>query len=208
MFLFCFVFLNFFSRSLASLFYFFRRRSRFFSDALRVNGTSTLRRSQQAGLVAACREMGVAVTAWSPLGKGASNLLTHPTLTRIATSHHESSISGSGGGGGGDWAKTKTAADVALRWNAQRGVAIIPKSTSASHLANNLTCADGSWSLTGAEMKEVASVDLGKRRVPDFIGVWPTTSHPAAVVLGRVLGMCARVFFTVVPITIDLKAPQ
>ena len=174
----------------------------------------TLCRSQQADLVAACREMGVAVTAWSPLGKGASNLLTHPTLTRIATNHGESIISGGndGDGGGGGSAKTivktKTAADVALRWNAQRGVAIIPKSTSASHLANNLTCADGSWSLTEAEMREMAAVDLGKRRVPDFIGVWPSTSHPAAVVLGKVLGTCARVFFAVVPITIDLKAPQ
>jgi hypothetical protein len=65
-----------------------------------------------------------------------------------------------------------------------------------------------SWRLTEAEMEEVAGVDLGKRRVPDFLGVWPSTSHPAAVGLGKVLGVVARAFFAVVPITVDLKAPQ
>ena len=37
------------------------------------------------------------------LGKGAANLLTHPTLARVAAAHSEAGVG-------------KTAADVALRW--------------------------------------------------------------------------------------------
>lgn len=54
----------------------------------------------------------------------------------------------------------------------------------------------------------MSGMDRSRRRVPDFLGVWPETSHPAAVVLGKVLALAARVFFAVVPITVDMKAPQ
>lgn len=68
--------------------------------------------------------------------------------------------------------------------------------------------ADGSWRLTAAEMEAMAGVDRSRRRVPDLLGVCPETSHPAAVALGRVLALAARAFFAVVPITVDMKAPQ
>jgi len=148
--------------------------------------------NQQPALLAACREMGVVLTAWSPLGKGAAGILTHPTLMRVAAAH------------GAGW----TAADVALRWNAQRGVVIIPKSTSTAHLARNLSAVDGSWRLTDTEMDAIAAADEGRRRVPDFIGVWPTTSRAAAVVFGRVLALLARAVFAVVPNTLDMQARQ
>lgn len=161
---------------------------------------------QQQGLVASCLEMGVVVTAWSPLGKGAANILKHPTLRRIAAgvksvvegktslrSNEES-----------DW----TAADVALRFNVQRGVAVIPKSTSKRHLARNLRAADGSWSLSVEDMSALLACDRGRRRVPDLIGVWPASCHPAARVCGWLLAALARIVFAVVPNALDLKAPQ
>lgn len=161
------------------------------------------RRSQQPGLVSACREMGVVVTAWSPLGKGAANLLTHPTLATVAANHpdgaegHRSKTAadvalrwGWGGGGGGaprpahafTTAGTHRLTDPSLesvpcfyffqtsaltgstctalafkrvhlmgqpvpvttwRWNVQRGVVVIPKSTSRSHLTRNLSAVRG-----------------------------------------------------------------
>ena len=83
---------------------------------------------QQPELVAACEAMDVVLTAWSPLGKGTASLMRHPTLLDIARRRE-----GEGEGEGEDdveGTSLASAADVALRWNTQRGVVVIPKSTS------------------------------------------------------------------------------
>lgn len=202
--------------------------------------------NQQPTLVAACREMGVVVTAWSPLGKGAANLLKHPTLARVAAAHQKTPADVALRCGGAnmmyifsfgtqthdEWLKmlvpirhlvsaaveyvfkgasihsARAALSPTPRWNVQRGVVIIPKSTSRLHLEGNLSAGDGSWRLAAAEMDDIAGVDLGKRRVPDFLGVWPSTSHWSAVALGKVLASAARAVFAVVPNNVDMRAPQ
>lgn len=76
----------------------------------------------QAELLAYCRSKQIAVTAYSPLGRGTvkgTALLASPVVTRIAR-HHEVS-----------------AASVILRWNVQRGVAVIPKSVTPSRIVSN-----------------------------------------------------------------------
>ena len=161
---------------------------------------------QQPELVAACEAMDVVLTAWSPLGKGTASLMRHPTLLDIARRRE-----GEGEGEGEDdveGTSLASAADVALRWNTQRGVVVIPKSTSTAHLAGNLRAADGSWSLTKEEMGAVAAMDEGRRRVPDVVGVWPATASSAAKAAGKVLGWIARGVFAVVPNRIDMMAPQ
>ena len=47
----------------------------------------------------------------------------------------------------------KTGAQVALRWAVQRGIPVIPKSTSAKHLSENLDLF--TWSLADAEMSQL-----------------------------------------------------
>ena len=165
---------------------------------------------QQPELVAACEAMGVVLTAWSPLGKGAASLIRHPTLLDIARRGGGEREGERNGEGEGDveGRSVASAADVALRWNTQRGVVVIPKSTSPAHLAGNLRAADGSWSLTEEEMGAVAAMDEGRRRVPDLVGVWPETASSAAKAAGKVLGWIARGVFAVVPNRIDMKAPQ
>ena len=161
---------------------------------------------QQPELVTACEAMGVAVTAWSPLGKGARALMENPVLERLAAGDGAPASSSSSSSSGGT--ARRGPADVALRWNTQRGVAVIPKSTSGAHLRANLRAGDGSWALSREGMAAVAGLDAGKRRVPDLLGVWPATANPAAIAAGWVVRNIARAVFAVVPNRVDLMAPQ
>ena len=56
---------------------------------------------------------GVVPQAWGPLAEGKHGIFTDPELTEIGKKYG------------------KSAAQVVLRWNAQRGVSIIPKSVGA-----------------------------------------------------------------------------
>ena len=55
------------------------------------------------------------------------------------------------------------AAQVALRWNTQRGVVIIPKSSNPDRMAQNLDIWD--FSLTEDEMKVISAKDLGHSEI-------------------------------------------
>ena len=85
---------------------------------------------QQADVVDYCRERGIAVTAWSPLMQG--HFTDEPALAEIGARHG------------------KTPAQVLLRWDVQRGVATIPKSTHRGRIAQNIDVFD--FALTEAEV--------------------------------------------------------
>ncbi len=53
----------------------------------------------------------------------------------------------------------KSAAQVALRWNAQRGVVVIPKSVHKDRIEQNIDIWD--FSLTSEDMAEIAALDIG-----------------------------------------------
>ena len=59
----------------------------------------------------------------------------------------------------------KTAAQVALRWNVQRGVSIIPKSVHVKRMQQNLDIWD--FYLTDDEIKIIAAKDLGHSEIVD-----------------------------------------
>lgn len=69
------------------------------------------------------RSMGITTQAWSPLGRG-SALLGQPAVTSIAT------------------AMGRTPAQIVIRWHVEENHALIPKSTDASRLAENLDVFD------------------------------------------------------------------
>jgi len=108
--------------------------------------------NQQAQLVRWCLEQQIAVTGFSPLGAGGyvelsmatpeESALTSPVVTRIAEKHG------------------KAAAQVILRWGLQRGYAIIPKSTQAARLQQNLQL---DFSLDEEDMAGMATLEQGKR---------------------------------------------
>ena len=90
---------------------------------------------------------GVVPQAWGPLAEGKHGIFTDPELTAIGKKYG------------------KSAAQVALRWNVQRGVAIIPKSVHVERMEQNLDIWD--FTLTDEEMAIIAGKDLGHSEIVD-----------------------------------------
>lgn len=88
---------------------------------------------------------GVAPQAWGPLAEGKHGIFTDPVLTEIGNKYG------------------KTAAQIALKWNAQRGVSIIPKSVHVERMEQNIDIWD--FTLTDDEMNKIAEKDLGHSEI-------------------------------------------
>lgn len=89
--------------------------------------------SQQA-VLETLRDMGAALTAWSPIAQG--RVVNDPVLNAIGAAHG------------------KSATQVTLRWLIQQeGVIAIPRTTSATRAAENLSVFD--FALTEAEMAAI-----------------------------------------------------
>lgn len=88
---------------------------------------------------------GVVPQAWGPLAEGKHGIFTDPVLTEIGKKYD------------------KSAAQVALKWNAQRGVSIIPKSVHVERMEQNIDIWD--FKLTDEEMAKVAAKDLGHSEI-------------------------------------------
>lgn len=93
------------------------------------------------------KEFGVQPEAWGPLAEGQHGIFTNPVLTEIGKKYG------------------KTAAQVSLRWNTQRGVVIIPKSTHRERMEENLNIWD--FTLSDEEMKAITALDLGHSEIID-----------------------------------------
>lgn len=93
------------------------------------------------------KEFGVQPEAWGPLAEGQHGIFTNPVLTEIGKKYG------------------KTAAQVSLRWNTQRGVVIIPKSTHRERMEENLNIWD--FTLSDEDMKVIAGLDLGHSEIID-----------------------------------------
>ena len=59
----------------------------------------------------------------------------------------------------------KTAAQVVLRWNIQRGVVIIPKSTHKERMEQNFNVLD--FALTQEEMDKISALTLDRSEIID-----------------------------------------
>ena len=86
------------------------------------------------------KEYGVAPEAWAPLAEGKHGIFTNPVLKKIADKYG------------------KSTAQIALKWNNQRGVIIIPKSTNPEYMDQNRDILD--FELTEDEMNEISSLSL------------------------------------------------
>lgn len=93
------------------------------------------------------REFGVQPEAWGPLAEGKQGIFTHPVLTGIGAKYG------------------KSAAQVALRWNVQKGVVIIPKSVHRERMEENLNIWD--FKLDEGDMKAIEALDLGHSEIID-----------------------------------------
>ena len=93
--------------------------------------------------------------AWAPLGGGRYNPFEDEMLKGIAAKYN------------------KSVGQVILRWNIQRGVIVIPKSTHVERIKENIDIFD--FELNEEEMKQISSLDMGysgsraKHFEPDFV---------------------------------------
>ncbi len=96
---------------------------------------------QQRELESACRELGVPLTAYSPLARGRA--VREPALAELGRVHG------------------KSPAQVALRWLVQRDCVVIPKASAPERLRENLELF--AFQLSDTEMERIARLDTGKR---------------------------------------------
>jgi alcohol dehydrogenase (NADP+) len=115
---------------------------------------------QQNALLRFCRQQGIALTAYSPLGSpaagGPTPLLSEPVITAIAAAHGASP------------------AQVLLAWGLACGTAVIPKSVHRERLAANLAAAQ--LRLNPGELEQIAALDRHHRFVDGSF--WELPSGP------------------------------
>ena len=102
---------------------------------------------QQENALALMKEYGIVPEAWGPFAEGKHGIFTHPVLTAIGEKYG------------------KTAAQVALRWNVQRGVVVIPKSVHKDRMEQNFAIWD--FALSEDDMQRIAQLDLGHSEIVD-----------------------------------------
>lgn len=101
----------------------------------------------QEGAIENMKSYGVVPQAWGPLAEGKHGIFTDEKLVAIGNKYG------------------KSTAQIALRWNAQRGVSIIPKSVHVERMEQNIDIWD--FSLTEEEMETIAAMDLGHSEIVD-----------------------------------------
>ena len=109
---------------------------------------------QQTALQRLHSEHGILTQAWSPIGGITfyrdgehTSTLEDPVIVEIAQAHG------------------KSPAQVMLRWGLQHGRSVIPKSTKAQRIAENIDVFD--FELTAEEMTAIDGLDTGRRGGPE-----------------------------------------
>ena len=102
---------------------------------------------QQEDALQLMHEYGVQPQAWGPFAEGKHGIFTHPLLSEIGEKYG------------------KSAAQVALRWNVQRGVVVILKSVHKERMEQNIDIWD--FMLSEEDMKRIAELDLGHSEIVD-----------------------------------------
>ena len=102
---------------------------------------------QQDNALKIMRDYEVTPEAWGPFAEGKHGIFSHPVLTEIGAKYG------------------KTAAQVALRWNIQRGVVVIPKSTHRERMEQNFDV--WNFELTDEDISKIAPLDIGHSEIVD-----------------------------------------
>lgn len=97
---------------------------------------------QQGKALAEMRKLAIQPQGWAPFAEGRNNLFQDETLTAIGKKYG------------------KTPAQVVLRWNIQRGVAVIPKSSNPKRIWENADIWD--FALSDGDMALISAMDGGK----------------------------------------------
>lgn len=85
---------------------------------------------------------------WSPFAAGKRDIFNNPTLLEIAAKHN------------------KTVAQVCLRWNYQRGIIAIPRSSQKVHIEENLRIFD--FELDAEDFEIIRAMDENTTQFPEW----------------------------------------
>jgi diketogulonate reductase-like aldo/keto reductase len=104
---------------------------------------------QDPALLAFCQENGIVVEAFAPLASGTFGLLQDPVIAKIAEKHG------------------KSIGQTILRWLTQKGIVVLPKSSKAHRIRENLDLFD--VELSTEEMAAIDALSKGgiRRTCPD-----------------------------------------
>lgn len=100
---------------------------------------------QQKDASKVMKEYGVQLEAWGPFAEGKNNFFKNPILAEIAAKYG------------------KSVAQVALRWNVQRGVVVIPKSVHKERIQENFNIWD--FELSDKDMETISDMDIGHSEI-------------------------------------------
>ena len=100
---------------------------------------------QQEDALKVMKDYGVCPEAWGPFAEGRNGIFTHPVLTEIGSKYG------------------KSPAQVALRWNVQRGVVVIPKSVHKERIEQNFNIWD--FTLSNDDMNKISALDIGHSEI-------------------------------------------
>lgn len=104
------------------------------------------------------REYEVVPEAWGPFNEGLHDFFHNPVLTAIGQKYG------------------KTAAQVALRWNIQRGVVVIPKTVHKDRMQQNFEVFD--FTLSEEDMSAIRALDTGRSDIVNhFDPAWIRMLH-------------------------------
>ena len=109
---------------------------------------------QQENALKLMKEYEVTPEAWGPFAEGKHGIFTDPVLTEIGAKYG------------------KSAAQVVLRWNVQRGVVVIPKSVHRERMEQNMDI--WNFTLSDEDMAAIAKMDIGHSEIvnhfdPNFV---------------------------------------
>ena len=88
------------------------------------------------------RKLGIAPQSWGSFAEGRGSMFSNKTIANIGKKYN------------------KSVAQVILRWLFQRGIQVIPKSTHAERMKENINIFD--FELTREDMEEMSHIDTGR----------------------------------------------
>ncbi|MCK9613968.1 MAG: aldo/keto reductase [Candidatus Omnitrophica bacterium] len=97
----------------------------------------------QKMLIAYCISKGIAVEAYTPIGRNHEKLVRHDILKKLSKKYN------------------KSIPQIILRWDYQNGIIPIPRSTNFKHLEENICIFD--FELSSAEISMIDSIDVNLR---------------------------------------------
>ncbi|KAK9470241.1 putative aldo-keto reductase [Dipodascopsis tothii] len=153
--------------------------------AVQVEYSPFIQSAETSGLAAACRELGVAIVAYSPLGRGllaggfrSTSELSQddgrPGIEMFQGESLEANLVLVDKIGAMAAAKGVTKAQLVLAWIQSRGVIPIPGTTKIARLEENLAGLNGALELTPAEVAEIETIHksvLGQRYPAEFMSM-------------------------------------